>query len=52
MGHIPTKRCNNLEKHEPHPWKESKHFKRECPGRTTTRLPARREREGHPRNQR
>lgn len=51
MPHIPTKRCTNLEKHEPHPWMESKHFRRECPGRTNTKLRSRSRREGHHRRQ-
>lgn len=40
--YVPTKRCSDLKKHEPHPWKEEKGaFKRQCPGRTTTKLPSR-----------
>lgn len=50
MPYVPTKRCDRPEKHEPHPWKESKHFKRECPGRISDRLPSRRERRDHPRS--
>ena len=41
MAYVPTKRCTNLEKHEPHPWIQDRVFKRECPGRTTTKLPSR-----------
>lgn len=36
MPHVPTKRCDRLERHDPHPWKEGA-FKRECLGRTTTK---------------
>lgn len=52
MPYIPTKRCDKLIKHDEHVWKEDKAFKRWCPGRTTTKLPSRREREQHPRNNR
>ena len=40
MPHVPTKRCTDLKKHDPHSWKEGA-FKRECPGRTTTKLQSR-----------
>jgi hypothetical protein len=50
VAYIPTKRCDNPKKHEPHPWKQNKVFKRECPGRTTDKLNTRRNRPGHPRN--
>jgi hypothetical protein len=41
MPYVPTKRCDKLEKHEPHEWKQDRVFRRQCPGRTTTRLPSR-----------
>lgn len=41
MAYVPTKRCDKLEKHEPHEWKQDRVFKRHCPGRTTTKLPSR-----------
>lgn len=51
MPPIPTKRCDDPKKHDPHDWKESKHFKRWCPGRITDR-PAPRVRPPSRRNRR
>lgn len=48
MAYTPTKRCDKLERHEEHEWKEGA-FKRRCPGRTTTKQRVRSRREGHPR---
>lgn len=43
MPHIPTKRCDRIDRHEwpdGHAWKEGA-FKRWCPGRPTAKLPSR-----------
>lgn len=37
MPYTPTKRCDKPEIHEPHIWKENRVFRRQCPGRLTTR---------------
>lgn len=52
MPYVPTKRCDRLDRHDwpdGHEWKEGA-FKRFCPGRNTTKAPARRERPGHKRD--
>lgn len=49
---VPTKRCDRLDKHEPHQWTEGKAFKRECPGRTHDKQNVRSRRAGHFRNPR
>lgn len=46
-AYVPTKRCTDLTKHEPHDWKQDGVFKRWCPGRTATKLNSRSRRSGN-----